>query len=114
PGGTYLITGGLGGIGLAIADFLAQKAQATLILVGRTLFPAKEKWQELLADNNADDKLKQTIRRLCAIEQAGGSVHLIHADISDKRQVEELLQKADRLGGELNGVIHAAGVADGE
>ncbi|WDV92904.1 non-ribosomal peptide synthetase/type I polyketide synthase [Brevibacillus parabrevis] len=114
PGGTYLITGGLGGIGLAIADFLAQKAQATLILVGRTLFPTKEKWQELLADNNADDKLKQTIHRLCAIEQAGGSIHLIHADISDKRQVEELLQKADRLGGELNGVIHAAGVADGE
>ncbi|QHZ56592.1 hybrid non-ribosomal peptide synthetase/type I polyketide synthase [Brevibacillus sp. NSP2.1] len=114
PGGTYLITGGLGGIGLAIADFLAQQAQATLILVGRTLFPPKETWLKLLAANKTDDEVSRTIRRLCAIEQAGGSVQLMQADISDKRQVEALLKKVDGLGGQLNGVIHAAGVADGE
>ncbi|MCO6740577.1 KR domain-containing protein, partial [Streptomyces sp. CHA15] len=91
---------GLGGIGLAIADFLAQQAQATLILVGRTLFPPKETWLKLLAANKTDDEVSRTIRRLCAIEQAGGSVQLMQADISDKRQVESLLKKVDGLGGQ--------------
>ncbi|MCU0287253.1 MAG: KR domain-containing protein, partial [Acidobacteria bacterium] len=47
--GTYLVTGGLGGIGLEIAKFLAQDFQARLVLTGRTLFPPQREWDRLLS-----------------------------------------------------------------
>ncbi|WP_188068391.1 hybrid non-ribosomal peptide synthetase/type I polyketide synthase [Brevibacillus brevis] len=113
-GGKYLITGGLGGIGLAVAKFLARKAQATLILVGRSAFPPKETWQEWHSEHQPDDGVSRTIRQLMEIERVGGNTHIMNADISDKSQVQELMKKVDSLPGELTGVIHAAGVPDGE
>ncbi|MGO4119194.1 KR domain-containing protein, partial [Rhizobium ruizarguesonis] len=40
-GGVYLITGGTGGIGLELADYIASHCRASLILLGRSFFPAK-------------------------------------------------------------------------
>ncbi len=48
-GGIYLITGGLGSMGLAFAEYIAQEVQAKLILIGRSEFPAKEEWKEWLS-----------------------------------------------------------------
>ena len=49
PGGTYLVTGGLGGIGLAMAERLARDYQARLVLMGRTKVPPREEWGRILA-----------------------------------------------------------------
>lgn len=46
--GVYLITGGLGGIGLLLADYLAKTVQAKLVLVGRTPLPEKSQWAQWL------------------------------------------------------------------
>ncbi|MEK8146419.1 acyltransferase domain-containing protein [Streptomyces sp. M10(2022)] len=51
--GVYLITGGLGGIGLALAEHLARTTRARLVLVGRSPFPAREQWAALLAAHAA-------------------------------------------------------------
>ncbi|MRT33283.1 KR domain-containing protein, partial [Xylella fastidiosa subsp. multiplex] len=48
--GVYLITGGLGGVGLVIAKHLAQHWQARLVLLGRTAMPARDAWAALAAD----------------------------------------------------------------
>ncbi len=48
--GVYLITGGLGGIGLALAERLACEWQARLVLVGRSALPARHLWGEVIAD----------------------------------------------------------------
>ena len=45
-GGTYLITGGLGGLGLVVAEFLATEMKANLVLVNSTRFPDRETWDE--------------------------------------------------------------------
>ena len=45
-GGVYLITGGLGGIGLTLAEYLAQTAGAKLVLVGRSSFPDRDNWEQ--------------------------------------------------------------------
>ncbi|MGE0446839.1 MAG: amino acid adenylation domain-containing protein, partial [Vicinamibacterales bacterium] len=42
--GTYLITGGVGGLGLLLAEFLAEEAQANLVLTGRRTLPPPEEW----------------------------------------------------------------------
>ncbi|HKE55953.1 MAG TPA: type I polyketide synthase, partial [Pyrinomonadaceae bacterium] len=53
--GVYLITGGLGGIALELAQFLADEYRAKLILLGRSEFPAKEQWQEWLSTHDEND-----------------------------------------------------------
>ena len=44
--GVYLITGGLGGIGLVLAEYLAQTVRAKLVLIARTSLPARGKWEQ--------------------------------------------------------------------
>jgi amino acid adenylation domain-containing protein len=54
PKGVYLVTGGLGGIGLEIAKFLAASCRVNMVLTGRTQFPPREEWDRLLAgESNA-------------------------------------------------------------
>src|SRR5262249_56843676 len=45
PGGTYVITGGLRGIGLVLAGYLAQQAPVNLVLIGRSLLPQPAAWE---------------------------------------------------------------------
>jgi hypothetical protein len=88
----YLITGGLGGLGLAVATHLAERYHARLVLVGRTgLTPARAAHVEHL-------------------ERLGAEVEVITADVADAGSMRLAVEQAIRRFGELNGVIHAAGV----
>jgi len=89
--GVYLITGGMGGMGLEFAQYLAQAVNARLVLVGRTPLPADH------------DKIR-------AIEDAGGEVLLVGADVTNEEQMKSVVQQAREQFGEINGVVHAAGV----
>ncbi|HWP96054.1 MAG TPA: SDR family NAD(P)-dependent oxidoreductase [Syntrophomonadaceae bacterium] len=91
--GVYLITGGAGGLGLIFAKEIAQKVKdATLILTGRS---------EL-------DKEKQA--RLKEIESMGARVEYKQVDVTDQEAVTGLIQGIIGQFGELNGIIHSAGV----
>ena len=96
PAGTYLITGGMGGMGLALAEYLAETVQAKLVLVGRSELPPREQWDEYLRDRNSNPVARQ-IRRLRAIEEKGGEVLVCRADVSDRRQMSEVLVAAHRV-----------------
>lgn len=73
-GGVYLITGGLGGIGLVLAEHLAKTAQAKLILIGRSALPIKEKWEQWLASHEAKDSVSRKIREVQKLEELGARV----------------------------------------
>ncbi len=107
--GIYLITGGLGYIGLTLARFLAEAVKPTLILIGRSFFPARDNWQEWLLNHGEQDKVSIKIRKLQGIEQLGAAVHIYSADVSDFAQMQEVVDRVERDFGLLNGVIHAAG-----
>ena len=62
-GGAYLITGGLGGIGLALAAWLAKAASARLLLTGRRSLPPRQTWDALLAEPAVDERTAAIIRR---------------------------------------------------
>jgi phthiocerol/phenolphthiocerol synthesis type-I polyketide synthase E len=111
--GVYLVTGGLGGIGLELARYLAAAARARLVLVGRTPMPAREEWDGWLATHGEGDEIGQRILKLRAIEEAGGQVFVAAADVADEAQMSDLLAEARRRFGPINGVIHAAGVPGG-
>ena len=104
--GVYLITGGLGGLGLAIAEHLARSVRARLVLVGRLGLPPREEWP-----NSTDDRLRRRIKRVEAIEAAGGEVMVAAADVAQPQRLKAVVQAATARFGPINGVVHAAGVA---
>lgn len=93
--GAYLITGGLGGVGLELADYLARTVKARLVLIGRSK-PTSEQ-----------------VERVKTLEQVGGAVLCIQADVADTQQMRAALAQAVDRFGEMHGVIHAAGIAGG-
>jgi acyl transferase domain-containing protein len=111
-GGVYLITGGLGGIGLSLAQFLATSVVAKLILIGRSVFPAKDQWQQWLTAHGDQDEVSRKIKILSGMEAAGAEIMIADADVSNLKQMRKVIVEAEGRFGRINGVIHAAGVAD--
>ncbi len=91
-GGTYLITGGCGGLGLLFAHHLAATHSVKLILSGRS--PLDE------------DKQSQ----IRALEASGSQVAYVQADVCDLPRMKEGLERAKEDFGGIDGVIHAAGL----
>ncbi|MEM9538585.1 MAG: SDR family NAD(P)-dependent oxidoreductase [Cyanobacteria bacterium P01_E01_bin.42] len=109
-GGTYLITGGTGGIGLEIAAFLAEKVQANLILVSRSTFPDRQDWDDWLAKAEDSSPQAAKIRKLQAIEASGGKVLVASGDVCDGEEMQAICDRARAVFGEIHGVFHAAGI----
>ena len=70
-GGTYLITGGLGGIALTLAEHLAKTVKANLVLVGRRGLPPRDGWAKWLESHDDQDKTSVRIRKVQGLEQMG-------------------------------------------
>jgi phthiocerol/phenolphthiocerol synthesis type-I polyketide synthase E len=109
-GGTYLITGGLGDLGLAIAQFLAEGFQVKLALVGRTRLPTPEQWPLLVASGE-DSREVRIIRRIAALEKLGSEVMVAAADVARLDEFEAAARSVRERFGAIHGVVHAAGVA---
>ncbi len=112
-GGVYLITGGLGGIALEFAVYLAKAVRAKLVLVGRSEMPAKEQWEQWLVTHNAGDPVSHQIKKLQAVDEHGGEVVILRGDVTDRKRMQELIAEAQQRFGVINGVVHAAGVEGG-
>jgi len=93
--GAYLVTGGLGGLGLAVAAGLVERGARHLLLVGRSAPRAAAQAQI--------DQMRAN----------GANVVVVQADIAQTNDVQRLLDRAAEMG-PLRGIVHAAGVlADG-
>ncbi|MCF2149903.1 SDR family NAD(P)-dependent oxidoreductase [Desmonostoc muscorum LEGE 12446] len=111
--GVYLITGGLGGIGLVLAEYLARTVQAKLLLVGRSALPNKDEWSQWVSTHDETDRTSCKIRKLQELEDLGAEVLAIAADVTNTEQMRSAIVQAKQQFGQLNGVIHAAGVPGG-
>ena len=111
--GVYLITGGLGGIGLALADRLAREWQARLVLVGRSELPARHMWGEAIADPATAPSLRERLQKLTQLSQGGAELLVLQADVADAARMQEVVHQAVAKFGVLHGVIHAAGLPGG-
>ncbi|WP_446681674.1 type I polyketide synthase [Allokutzneria oryzae] len=110
PGGAYLVTGGLGGLGLALARRLARLG-TRLALVGRSQLPEQDRWNDWIEVHGPDDKTSRTLLELKDLVALGAEVLPICADVTEPEQVKDMLRTAREHFGELHGVVHAAGVA---
>ncbi|MGH3814777.1 MAG: SDR family NAD(P)-dependent oxidoreductase [Pseudonocardiaceae bacterium] len=91
-GGVYVVTGGLGGLGLRVAEYLAREYRARLVLLGRSA---------------SDEQVPARLR------DSGGEVVVRRADVADKELVTAILQETQQRFGAIHGVVHAAGVSGG-
>ena len=112
-GGVYLVTGGLGGIGLTLAEHLAQTVQAKLILLGRNGLPERNEWSEWLASHDVSHDVSRKILKVQALEELGAEVLVIGADTTNLEQMQDAISLATEHFGKIHGVIHNAGIAGG-
>jgi acyl transferase domain-containing protein len=112
PAGVYLITGGLGKIGMALAEYLAHSVKARLALIGREGLPPRSEWKRLMGKTEGDEELKRKINKIKELEEIGAEVEVFAADVSNEREMKEVVRRTRRRFGPINGVIHAAGITD--
>ena len=75
---TYVITGGLGRIGLALAEHLAM-LPSKIVLTTRSAFPARSQWEGIALSSDAEPQFKATVQRLLKCEAAGADLRVIQA-----------------------------------
>jgi acyl transferase domain-containing protein len=109
-GGVYLITGGLGNVGLLLAEYVAGVRGTKLVLVSRTGLPAREEWESLLSTRAAGDEEMRKVRAVLALEASGAEVMIAAADVAERRQMCAVLDEVRARFGRLDGVIYAAGL----
>ncbi len=92
PDRTYLVTGGMGGIGCAVARWLAENGAGAIVLNGR---------------REPGPEAEAVIREL---RESGANVHVELADVTDAAAVDDMLARMEKALPPLAGVIHSVGV----
>ena len=94
---TYLVTGGLGGLGLYVAEALVQSGARHLIMMSRSS-----------TLQNLSDSAKQQVEKL---QQQGATVSVFNGDVADRDCVNDLITQLNSSDYPLKGIVHAAGVS---
>lgn len=112
--GVYLVTGGLGGVGLTLATYLAKHYQAKFLLVSRSGLPPRNEWPGIIAKKEKDyNKLHFQVSKVIELESLGSGVRVEAVDITDKDKLSSVINNVTQYWGPFHGVIHSAYVADG-
>ncbi|KOV35570.1 hypothetical protein ADK60_08880 [Streptomyces sp. XY431] len=109
-GDVWLVTGGLGALGLIAAERLAALGRVRLALLGRRGLPAREHWHSgtgLTADQLA------AVAAITRIEATGATVLPLAGDVADRDALAAAVARARAELGPVRGVVHAAGVTGG-
>ncbi|MGQ0678279.1 MAG: type I polyketide synthase [Actinomycetota bacterium] len=108
PEATYLITGGLGGLGLKVARWMVGEGVRNLVMLQRSALPARSTWQQL-DPASREGKLVSAIRDL---ESTGATVRTYEVDVSVEEGVSRVLAEVRRDMPALKGIVHAAGMTE--
>ncbi|MFO0949453.1 MAG: SDR family NAD(P)-dependent oxidoreductase [Planctomycetota bacterium] len=107
PDGTYLITGGQGGIGLEIARWLSSRGRPRLLLANRTPLPSEETWNRL---EHLAPEIRARVKSVQHLRQLGVDVVPCHLDVTDDVQIARFFERLRRDPRPLDGIFHCAGV----
>ncbi|MGE2733503.1 sulfolipid-1 biosynthesis phthioceranic/hydroxyphthioceranic acid synthase [Mycolicibacterium vaccae] len=94
PDGSYLVTGGLGGLGLFLAEKMAAAGCGRIVLTSRS---------------EPSSKAREIIEMIRA---SGADIAVVCGDITDRGTVDRLVEAATATGLPLRGVLHAAAVVE--
>ncbi len=118
----YLVTGGLGGLGLAVADWLIARGARRLVLLGRhgATTPAQRErldaWQRAAQLETCRRRAGEVLQRLGDVQARAPRRSKRAADVADRAALAEALDdflvSSPAAGASLRGVVHAAGVLE--
>jgi acyl carrier protein/NADP-dependent 3-hydroxy acid dehydrogenase YdfG len=106
--GTYLVTGGLGGLGLIVAEWAARQGAGQLVLTGRRGLPPRDRWANLPNDSDA----ARQVAAIRMMEARGTRVEAISADVSNPEQMAALFSRFGKSLPPLRGIFHCAAVIE--
>lgn len=112
-GGAYLITGGLGGLGLVAAHELA-RAGGNLVLLSRRGLPPRDTWDAHLEREGEADATSRQITRVRELEALGAEVRVAAADVTNLEQMRGVVESTRAELGPIRGVVHTAGTVRDE
>jgi phthiocerol/phenolphthiocerol synthesis type-I polyketide synthase E len=101
-GGVYVITGGLGGIGLTLAEYLATRIRARLVLVSRSGLARA-----------GDPSTRRAIAAIRRMEDSGAEVLVLAEDVASADGARRIRETVAERFGRVDGIVHAAGVPGG-
>lgn len=101
---SYLITGGLGGLGRKLAIWMAERGAGQLALIGRSGVPERSEWGRL----PEQDPARATVAAIRTAESCGAHVRVERVDVGNPEAVSSLLEQIRASGKPLAGVIHCA------
>ena len=113
PEGTYVITGGLGALGLKVARWLVEKGARRLVLLSRRVLPLRKDWAAVGSRDDLDSSTKEAVSEITELEQAGATVYPVSLDVAAADAQSRLQEALDRLAlPPVLGVVHAAGALE--
>jgi amino acid adenylation domain-containing protein len=102
--GSYLVTGGLGALGIKIARWLVERGARHLVLMGRRGLPERALWPDV----DPAGESARGIGLVRELEALGAQVEIAAVDVSDRLQMEALFSRFNRDWPALHGIVHAA------
>ncbi|KAI9166303.1 6-methylsalicylic acid synthase [Paramyrothecium foliicola] len=106
PEGTYLITGGLGALGLEVAGWLVEKGARRIVLLSRRGLPSRQEWASLKDGH----PLKAAVDKITKLERVGATIYAVSLDIGEPDADVKLTEALTQLAlPPVLGVVHAAG-----
>ena len=105
--GTYVITGGLGALGLEVATYLVEKGARRIVLLSRRALPPRSQW------DSPTESIATAISRIRRLEKLGATIHAVPLDITAADADKKLKASLELLNlPPVLGVVHAAGVLE--
>ncbi|MCX2729177.1 beta-ketoacyl synthase N-terminal-like domain-containing protein [Saccharopolyspora sp. NFXS83] len=111
-GGTVVITGGTGEIGLRLAAELARRGVARLVLIGRRRLPPRTRWASLAGDETVEPRLRRTLSGLLDLIAGDVVVTVRTHELADVPSLRKLFNGVRAASGGISAVFHCAGVMD--
>lgn len=113
--GVYIIAGGLGNIGIEIANAIAYWGAKHIAIITRRTFLERNKWEyALLHSEQYDSNELENIRRLLEIENLGCDIHVYSKDITDLKSVTDIIQDCTSRYHKVNGLFQCTGYGVGQ
>ncbi|MEI7980729.1 MAG: beta-ketoacyl synthase N-terminal-like domain-containing protein [Bacteroidota bacterium] len=108
--GVYLISGGVSGVGMELAKFIARTVKSILVLTHRSPLPQRSEWHDITETAGPDDRDAMRLRDVMELESLGATVILAQLDASDYEGTKSLVNNTEKEYGPIRGVLHSAGM----
>ena len=108
--GTYVISGGTNGVGLEIAKYLAAKGCNNLVLMGVTELPPREKWQQVVNNDELPAYIKNKLLKLIELDKLVEHLQVYTGSLTSQYSLRRYFKKIRTRLGPIKGIIHSAGV----